>query len=167
MACTATLHGKHVCPKLSNDQQQECHARQVNLASDIPGSWQAYTQEVRDIAQNHGWYMHLNPFSGLIPSSSSRVTTSVTTGCDQGDHVKLMQFMARNKADLLATYKNLTPVQQEAYNAKVQVARDTKVVVMCSNPKAVSHTISTAFANMDWETALCAQTGLEGFYIAV
>ncbi|KAI6095764.1 hypothetical protein F5141DRAFT_1068073 [Pisolithus sp. B1] len=139
MAHTATLHGKHVCPKLSNDQKQECHARQVNLASDIAGAWQAYTQEVRDITQNHG-------HNSFLPQATTEVI--VSNSC--------------------TSYKNLTPVQQEAYNAKVQVARDTKVVVMCSNPKAVSHTISTAFANMDWQwTALCAQTGLEGFYIAV
>ncbi|KAI6015495.1 hypothetical protein BKA83DRAFT_4011969, partial [Pisolithus microcarpus] len=90
------------------------------------------------------------------------------SGRDRGDRVKLTQFVARNKDDLLVAYKNLTPAQQEAYNAEVQVARDTKVMVVRSNPKAVSHTVSAAFANMDREwTALCAQTGLEGFYIAV
>ncbi|KIK29886.1 hypothetical protein PISMIDRAFT_6621 [Pisolithus microcarpus 441] len=90
------------------------------------------------------------------------------SGRDRGDRVKLTQFVARNKDDLLVAYKNLTPAQQEAYNAKVQVARDTKVMVVRSNPKAISHTVSAAFANMDREwTALCAQTGLEGFYIAV
>ncbi|KAI6012870.1 hypothetical protein BKA83DRAFT_4063776 [Pisolithus microcarpus] len=89
-------------------------------------------------------------------------------GHDQGDHIKLTQFMAQNKDDLLVTYKNLTPMQQEAYNAEVWVAQDTKVKVMHSNPKAISHTVTAAFMNMDWEwTALCMQTSLEGFYIAV
>ncbi|KAI6000027.1 hypothetical protein EDD15DRAFT_2145567, partial [Pisolithus albus] len=89
-------------------------------------------------------------------------------GHDRGDRVILTQFVARNKDDLRVAYKNLTPAQQEAYNAEVRVARDTKVMVVRSNPKAVSHTVSAAFANMDREwTALCAQTGLEGFYIAI
>ncbi|KAI6024373.1 hypothetical protein EDC04DRAFT_2606471 [Pisolithus marmoratus] len=79
-------------------------------------------------------------------------------GHDQGDLVKLMQFVAQDKVDLQVTYKNLTPMPQE----------DKKVEVAHSNPKVVSHTISTAFANMDQEwMALCAQTKLEGFYIAV
>ncbi|KAI6017264.1 hypothetical protein BKA83DRAFT_4029899, partial [Pisolithus microcarpus] len=82
-----------------------------------------------------------------------------------GDCIKLMQFMVQNKDDLLVAYKNLTPAQQEAYNTEVWVAQDMKVRVMCSNPKAVSHTVT---ANMDWEwTALCTQTGLEGFYVVV
>ncbi|KAI6104814.1 hypothetical protein EDD16DRAFT_1453293, partial [Pisolithus croceorrhizus] len=85
-----------------------------------------------------------------------------------GDRIKLTQFVAQNKDDLQVAYKNLTPTQQEAYNTEVQVAQDMKVIVVHSNPKAVSHIVSATFANMDWEwTALCAQTGLEGFYIAV
>ncbi|KAI6031188.1 hypothetical protein BKA83DRAFT_4028201, partial [Pisolithus microcarpus] len=76
------------------------------------------------------------------------------SGRDRGDRVKLTQFMARNKDDLLVAYKNLTPAQQEAYNAKVQVARDTKVMAVRSNPKAISHTVSAAFANMDREVRL-------------
>ncbi|KAI6013726.1 hypothetical protein BKA83DRAFT_4015317, partial [Pisolithus microcarpus] len=75
-------------------------------------------------------------------------------GCDRGDRVKLTQFVARNKDDLLVAYKNLTPVQQEAYNTEVWVARDTKVRVVRSNPKAVSHTVTAAFANMDREVTL-------------
>ncbi|KAI6046654.1 hypothetical protein EDC04DRAFT_2557470, partial [Pisolithus marmoratus] len=90
------------------------------------------------------------------------------TGHDNGDCVKLMQFMAQNKVDLQVTYMNLTPAQQEVYNTEVQAAQDKKVLVVHSNPKAVSHTISAAFVNMDQEwMALCVQTGLEGFYIAV
>ncbi|KAI6041360.1 hypothetical protein EDC04DRAFT_2544457, partial [Pisolithus marmoratus] len=72
-------------------------------------------------------------------------------GCDQGDHVKLVQFVAQNKVDLQVAYRNLTPMQQEGYNAKLLIAQDKKVEVACSNPKVVSHTISAAFANMDQE----------------
>ncbi|KAI6014377.1 hypothetical protein EDC04DRAFT_2609024 [Pisolithus marmoratus] len=71
---------------------------------------------------------------------------------DWGDCVKLTQFVAQNKIDLQVAYKNLTPVQQEAYNAEVQAAQDKKVLVVHSNPKTVSHTISAAFVNMDWES---------------
>ncbi|KAI6017754.1 hypothetical protein BKA83DRAFT_4020488, partial [Pisolithus microcarpus] len=107
---------------------------------------------------------HVNSWNAFIRAK----LRDANSGCDRGDRVKLTQFVARNKDDLLVAYKNLTPAQQEAYNAEVQVARDTKVMVVRSNPKAVSHTVSAAFANMDREwTALCAQTGLEGFYIAI
>ncbi|KAI6018036.1 hypothetical protein BKA83DRAFT_4016702, partial [Pisolithus microcarpus] len=107
---------------------------------------------------------HINSWNAFIRAK----LCDTNSGCNQGDHVKLTQFVAQNKDDLLVAYKNLTLAQQEAYNAKVQVAQDTKVMVVHSNPKAVSHTVSATFANMDWEwTALHAQTGLEGFYIAV
>ncbi|KAI6016842.1 hypothetical protein BKA83DRAFT_4059515 [Pisolithus microcarpus] len=76
------------------------------------------------------------------------------SGRDRGDRVKLTQFVAQNKDDLLVAYKNLTPAQQEAYNTEVQVARDTKVMVVHSNPKAISHTVSATFANMDQEVRL-------------
>lgn len=181
MARTATLHGKRVRPKLSNGQKEERRARQMKLASDIAGAQRAYAQEARDIAQNHGRSLKWTRVQ-LLKSQNLRDRRRVNSwnafiraklrdansGRDRGDRVKLTQFVARNKDDLLVAYKNLTPAQQEAYNAEVQVARDTKVMVVRSNPKAVSHTVSAAFANMDREwTALCAQTGLEGFYIAV
>ncbi|KAI5981431.1 hypothetical protein EDC04DRAFT_2617403 [Pisolithus marmoratus] len=105
MARTATLH--------------EHRTRQLKLASDITSAQQGYAQEAKDITQNDG----------------QAKLHEANAGHDQGDHVKLTQFVAQNKIDLQVAYKNLTPVQQEAYNAK-------------------------------W-TALCAQTGLEGFYIAV
>ncbi|KAI5992331.1 hypothetical protein EDC04DRAFT_2538642, partial [Pisolithus marmoratus] len=157
---------KYICPKLSNGQKVEHCTRQVKLASDITSAQQAYAQEAKDIAQNHGWQMLV--WIQFILEYYHVSTFFSSTGCDQGDHVKLTQFVAQNKIDLQVAYKNLSPVQQEVYNAKVQVAQDKKVLVVCSNPKAVSHTISAAFANMDQEwTALCAQTGQEGFYIAV
>ncbi|KAI6027290.1 hypothetical protein BKA83DRAFT_4123363 [Pisolithus microcarpus] len=134
MAHTATLHGKHVCPKLSNGQKEECHTRQMKLASDIAGTQQAYAQEARDIAQNHGcslkWtcvqllksqnldHQCINLWNAFIRAK----LCDANSGCDQGDHVKLTQFVAWNKDDLLVAYKNLTQAQQEAYNTEVQVA---------------------------------------------
>ncbi|KAI5989490.1 hypothetical protein EDD15DRAFT_2370108 [Pisolithus albus] len=181
MARTATLHGKRVRPKLSNGQKEERRARQMKLASDIASAQRAYVQEARDIARNHGRSLKWTRVQ-LLKSQNLRDRRRVNSwnafiraklreanaGRDRGDRVILTQFVARNKDDLRVAYKNLTPAQQEAYNAEVRVARDTKVMVVRSNPKAVSHTVSAAFANMDREwTALCAQTGLEGFYIAV
>ncbi|KAI5981259.1 hypothetical protein EDD15DRAFT_2379892 [Pisolithus albus] len=181
MARTATLHGKRVRPKLSNGQKEERRARQMKLASDIASAQRAYVQEARDIARNHGRSLKWTRVQ-LLKSQNLRDRRRINSwnafiraklreanaGRDRGDRVILTQFVARNKDDLRVAYKNLTPAQQEAYNAEVRVARDTKVMVVRSNPKAVSHTVSAAFANMDREwTALCAQTGLEGFYIAV
>ncbi|KAI6149058.1 hypothetical protein EDD17DRAFT_1514058 [Pisolithus thermaeus] len=181
MARTTTLHGKCVRPKLSSGQKEERRARQMKLASDIASARGAYAQEARDIAQTHGRslkWTRVQLLMGQNLRDRRRINSwnafiraklrEVNAGRDRGDRVKLTQFVAQNKDDLLVAYKNLTPAQQEAYNAEVQVARDTKVVIARSNPKAVSHTVSAAFANMDREwTALCAQTGLEGFYIAV
>ncbi|KAI6143863.1 hypothetical protein EDD17DRAFT_1515473 [Pisolithus thermaeus] len=159
MAHTTTLYGKHVRPKLSSSQKEEHHARQMKLASDIASMWGAYAQEVRDISQTHGWSLKWTCIQRLM-------------GQNLHDHRRINLWNVFIRAKLCevnaVAYKNLTLAQQEAYNAEVQVARDTKVMIMCSNPKAISHTVSAAFANMDWEwTALCAQTGLEGFYIAV
>ncbi|KIK12505.1 hypothetical protein PISMIDRAFT_18700 [Pisolithus microcarpus 441] len=164
MARTATLHGKRVCPKLSNGQKEERCTRQMKLASDIAGAQRAYAQEARDIAQNHGrslkWTCvqllksqnlrdrrRINSWNAFIRAK----LCDANSGRDRGDRVKLTQFVAQNKDDLLVAYKNLTPAQQEAYNAEVQVARDTKVMVVHSNPKAISHTVSATFANMDQE----------------
>ncbi|KIK11658.1 hypothetical protein PISMIDRAFT_19363 [Pisolithus microcarpus 441] len=168
MARTATLHGKRVRPRLSNDQKEERRARQMKLADDIAGARRAYAQEARDIAQNHGRSLNWTRVQLLLKSQNlcncrcinswnafiSSKLREANAGRDRGDRVKLTQFMARNKDDLLVTYKNLTPTQQEAYNTEVQVARDTKVRVVHSNPKAVSHTVTAAFANMDREVTL-------------
>ncbi|KAI6016383.1 hypothetical protein BKA83DRAFT_4498017 [Pisolithus microcarpus] len=182
MARTAILHGKRVRPKLSNEQKEERHARHMKLAGDIAGARRAYAQEARDIARNYGRSLNWTRVQLFLKSQNLRDRRRVNSwnafissklreanaGRERGDRVKLTQFVARNKDDLLVAYKNLTPTQQEAYNAEVRVARDTKVRVARSNPKAISHTVTAAFANMDREwTALCMQTGLEGFYIAV
>ncbi|KAI6032332.1 hypothetical protein BKA83DRAFT_4016212, partial [Pisolithus microcarpus] len=101
-------------------------------------------------SQNLCDHRHVNSWNAFIRAK----LRDANSGHDRGDCVKLTQFVARNKDDLLVAYKNLTPAQQEAYNAKVQVARDTKVMVVRSNPKAVSHMVSAAFANMDREVRL-------------
>ncbi|KAI6015816.1 hypothetical protein BKA83DRAFT_4129265 [Pisolithus microcarpus] len=129
---------------LSSGQKEERRTRQMKLASDIASTQQAYAQEARDIAQNHGWSLKWTCVQ-LLKSQNL---------CDRRCINSWNAFIRAklHEANAIA-YKNLTPAQQEAYNAEVQVARDTKVMVMRSNPKAISHTVSAAFANMDWENA--------------
>ncbi|KAF8129930.1 hypothetical protein EV363DRAFT_1076588, partial [Boletus edulis] len=107
------------------------------------------------------------------------------SGRKKGDRFKLPLFIAKYKSELLDEYRKLSPVHKQTLIAKVQAARDSKVPPAHANPKAVNQAITATFANMDQEvrplyiylmpcsnsgtqwTALCAKTGMEGFFIAV
>lgn len=110
-------------------------------------------------------------------------------GLEQGERIKLTTFVAKNKANLLQTYRNLTFAEKNAYNARVLEARQQKTRTVRANPKAIRHDMNAAFASMDREVgrgnliiyscthryltvymkwmALCARTGMQGFYVAV
>ncbi|KAG1737246.1 hypothetical protein EDB19DRAFT_1637254, partial [Suillus lakei] len=84
---------------------------------------------------------------------------------------------------LLRAYRRLTVAEKHIYNAQVLQAHQEKSSAAHANPKAVQHDMNAAFTSMDHEvgavcslviclhslhwTALCACTGMEGFYIAV
>ncbi|KAG2135172.1 hypothetical protein DEU56DRAFT_738142 [Suillus clintonianus] len=92
---------------------------------------------------------------------------------ERGDRIKLTQFIAENKDELLEAYSCLTFAQKRAYNAEVLQARTEKSHVARANPKAKRHDINATFTTMDREVspglwmALCARTGTEGFYVGV
>ncbi|KAG2150767.1 hypothetical protein DEU56DRAFT_693515, partial [Suillus clintonianus] len=104
-------------------------------------------------------------------------------GLEKGERIKLTNFIAENKAGLLRAYGRLTVAEKRVYNAQVLQARQEKSSAARANPKAVRHDMNAAFTSMDREvgaacslviclhslhwTALCARTGMEGFYIAV
>ncbi|KAF8447616.1 hypothetical protein L210DRAFT_3335128, partial [Boletus edulis BED1] len=104
----------------------------------------------------------------------------VNKGRERGKRVKLTKYIAENKTGLLASYNALSPAQHQEYVKDTQAARETKQQIVRANPKAISNTVASAFANMDHEvgfsfffeqgvtwTSLCVKTGIEGFYIAV
>ncbi|KAG2739582.1 hypothetical protein P692DRAFT_201683089, partial [Suillus brevipes Sb2] len=104
-------------------------------------------------------------------------------GLEKGERIKLTNFIAENKAGLLRAYGQLTVAEKRVYNAQVLQARQEKSSAARANSKAVWHDMNAAFTSMDCEvgaacslviclhslhwTALCARTGMEGFYIAV
>ncbi|KAG2351806.1 hypothetical protein BDR07DRAFT_1500243 [Suillus spraguei] len=68
-----------------------------------------------------------------------------------GDGIKLTQFIAENKDELLEAYSCLMFAQKCAYNAE-----------------AKCHDINATFTTMDHKwMALCARTSTEGFYVGV
>ena len=73
------------------------------------------------------------------------------TGCEVGTRYKLMEFIAKNKGELLKAYCGLTLAEKQAYNGSIIAARATKVCVIHSNPTSVVHAVSSAFlSRIDW-----------------
>ncbi|KAG6379621.1 hypothetical protein JVT61DRAFT_10134 [Boletus reticuloceps] len=108
--------------------------------------------------------------SGIFPHISLKLAAHYTiTGREPRQCIKLTKYVAENKDTLLATYKQLSPAEQNEFINDVKTSREQQPVIQVrANPKAVSNTISAAFATMDHEwTSLCTKTGIEGFYIAV
>ncbi|KAF8555522.1 hypothetical protein OG21DRAFT_1398348, partial [Imleria badia] len=113
----------------------------------------------------------VNPWNAFLKAKMSEVNTS----CEEGKHVHLTDYVAKNKDQLLETYKQLSPIEQQMFINQVKATQESQVLTVRADPKAVSNTIAAAFSNMDREgsicligwTALCAKTGLKGFYIAV
>ncbi|KAG1842556.1 hypothetical protein F4604DRAFT_1689895 [Suillus subluteus] len=126
-----------VCYNLFNWNTVELPPKMLQSA--IDNAKEAYAQEAVDIVQTHGRSLKW-------------------THRECGDRIKLTQFIAENKDELLEAYSHLT--FPENSGAKSHVAQ--------ANPKAKHHDINATFTMMDHEwMALCAQTGTEGFYVAV
>lgn len=73
--------------------------------------------------------------------------------CERGDRIKLTQFIADNKDELLEAYSRLTFAQRHAYNAEVLEARAQKRHIARANPKAKHHDINATFIGMDREVS--------------
>ncbi|KAG1792229.1 hypothetical protein EV424DRAFT_1297075, partial [Suillus variegatus] len=73
--------------------------------------------------------------------------------CERGDRIKLTQFIADNKDELLEAYSRLTFAQRHAYNAEVLEARAQKRHIARANPKAKHHDINATFIGMDHEVS--------------
>ncbi|KAI5985797.1 hypothetical protein EDD15DRAFT_2128617, partial [Pisolithus albus] len=121
---------------------------------------------------------HVNSWNGFLKAK----LREANAGREVGQRLRLTNFIAQNRQELLAAYSLLTIDQKQAYNNAVVAVRAAAVPTARSNPKSVSQVVSLAFSKMDQQvnqyargilqnmliwTGLCAQTGLEGFYIAV
>ncbi|KAG6374259.1 hypothetical protein JVT61DRAFT_4276 [Boletus reticuloceps] len=170
-------------PALTAKEKQRRRHKRKALALDITAAKQAYMQTAADIENNNGWSLKWAQTQLFMKSSIGRPTRRVSTwnaflraklgrmnsGRAHGECFKLTKYVAENKDTLLATYKQLSLEEQNNFIDAIKASRvQHPVVQACANPKAVSNTISAVFATMDHEwTSLCAQTGIEGFYIAV
>ncbi|KAH7910715.1 hypothetical protein BJ138DRAFT_1008139, partial [Hygrophoropsis aurantiaca] len=113
----------------------------------------------------------VNPWNAFLKSKLSEENR----GRSPGTRVKLTQFVAENKTALLQAYKKLTPAEKSVLETDVLTARQASTKTARANPKALLHDFNANFAAMDREVsckpfiwkALCARTGVEGFYVAV
>ncbi|KAF8432352.1 hypothetical protein L210DRAFT_3331503, partial [Boletus edulis BED1] len=80
--------------------------------------------------------------------------SEVNEGREQGERVRLTEYVAEKKDELLEGYNKLTAVEQRAFIDKLQAARDAEMQIVRADPKAISNTVSAAFATMDREVHL-------------
>ncbi|KAF8132909.1 hypothetical protein EV363DRAFT_1397828 [Boletus edulis] len=172
MARTRTLIGKRARAKQTKSQRDERRKRHVALVTDLATVRQSFREEAVGLANKHGrtvkWTRTQLFLSSLMRERRREKLKEANSGRKKGDHFKLPLFIAKYKSELLDEYRKLSPVHKQTLIAKVQAACDSKVPPAHANPKAVNQAITATFANMDQEwTALCAKTGMEGFFIAV
>lgn len=70
-------------------------------------------------------------------------------GRSHGERVKLPDYVQQNKPALLREYRTLSDSALDAMVAAVQGKRDMTVQGARANPKAVNHTVTAAFSQMD------------------
>ncbi|KAG6379039.1 hypothetical protein JVT61DRAFT_11468 [Boletus reticuloceps] len=109
-------------------------------------------------------HRHVNLWNAFLKAKISKTTP----GRDQGERVHLTEYVAKKKNELLEGYKKHTADEQQVFIDDIQAARNAETPIVRADPKAISNTVSAAFATMDCEwTSLCAKTSLKGFYVAV
>ncbi|KAI6012900.1 hypothetical protein BKA83DRAFT_4029335, partial [Pisolithus microcarpus] len=148
---------KRVHAKLTPSQKADRREKYTSLVKDLERAKSAYAREAEELVGKHGQSLKW-----------TKTQLFLTTRCEVGHRLRLTDFIAQNRQELLAAYSLLTIDQKQAYNNAIMAARTAAVPTARSNPKSVSQVVSSAFSKMDQQwTGLCAQTGLEGFYIAV
>ncbi|KAG1837230.1 hypothetical protein DFJ58DRAFT_734500 [Suillus subalutaceus] len=159
------LNTRQTRAKLTATQKAERRNKLDTLTGAIDNAKEAYAQEAVDIAQTHGRSLKWTHSQLFLKSRMSQQRQGVNSWngfikaklreenedrkC--GDRIKLTQFIAENKDELLEAYSHLMFAEKRAYNTE-----------------AKRHDINATFTTMDHEwMALCARTGTEGFYVAV
>ncbi|KIK16348.1 hypothetical protein PISMIDRAFT_15884 [Pisolithus microcarpus 441] len=181
MARVSTINGKRVRAKLTPSQKADRHEKYTSLMKDLERAKSAYAREAEELVGKHGQSLkwtktqlflttrlrdrrRVNSWNGFLKAK----LREANAGHEVGHRLRLTDFIAQNRQELLAAYSLLTIDQKQAYNNAIVAARTAAVPTARLNPKSVSQVVSSAFSKMDQQwTGLCAQTGLEGFYIAV
>ncbi|KAG2072958.1 hypothetical protein BDR04DRAFT_1011984, partial [Suillus decipiens] len=73
---------------------------------------------------------------------------------EQGDHIKLTRFIAKNKDKLTLTHALLSSAEKQGYNTQVLEAHKKKNQVAQANPKAILHDTNATFASMDCKACI-------------
>ncbi|KAG1880937.1 hypothetical protein F4604DRAFT_1922561 [Suillus subluteus] len=168
--------------KLIAAQKQEWHRQQEALTDAIDTAKSVYVQEAAHIAETHRRslkWMHnqlflrsrmlrqqhgVNSWNAFVRAKHKEANEDL----EKGERIKLTQFIADNKTELVRAHSKLTFTEKRAYNMQVLEARQQRNRITHANPKATIHDVNATFTSMDREwMALCARTGVEGFYVAV
>ncbi|KAG1850405.1 hypothetical protein F4604DRAFT_1542256, partial [Suillus subluteus] len=73
------------------------------------------------------------------------------TNLEKGERIKLTQFIADNKTELVCAHSKLTFAEKRAYNMQVLEARQQRNQITRANPKATIHDVNATFTSMDRE----------------
>ncbi|KAG1887189.1 hypothetical protein F4604DRAFT_1489816, partial [Suillus subluteus] len=152
---------QHSRAKLTAAQKQERRRWQEALTDAIDTAKSVYVQEAAHIAETHGRSLKWTHNQLFLRSHMLRQQHG-------GERIKLTQFIADNKTELVRAHSKLTFTEKRAYNMQVLEARQQRNRITRANPKATIHDVNATFTSMDHEwMALCARTSIEGFYVAV
>ncbi|KAG1855582.1 hypothetical protein F4604DRAFT_1531114, partial [Suillus subluteus] len=75
------------------------------------------------------------------------------TNLEKGEWIKLTQFIADNKTELVRAHSKLTFAEKRAYNMQVLEARQQRNRITHANPKATIHDVNATFTSMDREVS--------------
>ncbi|KAI6037352.1 hypothetical protein BKA83DRAFT_4041003, partial [Pisolithus microcarpus] len=87
----------------------------------------------------------VNSWNGFLKAK----LREANAGREVGHQLRLTDFIAQNRQELLAAYSLLTIDQKQAYNNAIMAACTAAVPTAHLNPKSVSQVVSLAFSKMD------------------
>ncbi|KAG2108833.1 hypothetical protein BD769DRAFT_1365791, partial [Suillus cothurnatus] len=162
MVVTTSKH-KRVRAKLTTGQKATRREKFGNLTNAIATARDAFQEEARAIAQDHGrslkWTRRQLHTSRTFLNRRNRGV---------GERMRLPAFIKAHQAELSSEYYRLTIGQKEALRRSVMNLRQSRVKIVRANPKALQKDVNATFNIMQNEwTAIQARTGLEGMYLAV
>ncbi|KAG1719263.1 hypothetical protein EDB19DRAFT_1836913 [Suillus lakei] len=160
MVNNSTAKTKHVRTKLTMVQKVACHEKFVKLTNALTTAQDAYQEEARAIAQEHGrslkWtckQLHMgkgifnkcrmNPWNAFVRQEMNEYNK--VKGRRVGDHLKLPVFITEHCAQLTSSYFCLMMAEKNCLQDNVEMLRQSHI---------------------KW-TTIQAQTGIEGIYLVV
>ncbi|KIK33234.1 hypothetical protein CY34DRAFT_18499 [Suillus luteus UH-Slu-Lm8-n1] len=181
MVNNLTAKTKRVRAKLTMVQKVARHEKSVKLSNALATAQDAYQEEARAIAQEHGrslkWTRkQLHVGKGIFNKRSAnpwnvfvrQKMNEYNEGRGVGDRVKLPVFIAEHRAQLTSSYFRLTVADKNRLRDSVETLRQSRIKVARANPKALQKDVNATFNAMQTEwTAIQARTGIEGIYLVV